>query len=161
MEIKKTFASSFGYIWMAKMRRFFKVHIFLYGLGSLLITCGLDVSFWPAAQEFSFLQRWLAMFATVIILVLGMLAFATFVQSKIQLIHTAIFSDETIFLCDNRNSELVDRGWAIIKMVDETPSYYALLVREYPRFEWFIYKNQLDSSEKKQFRTWFERYEKL
>ena len=108
MEIEITFSCTFGYMWLAKIRHLFKRSIYLYGLGSICVASGLNNTRWSITNDFSLLQIWLAVFASVMLAVFAILLFGTFVQSKNQCFHAAIFSNDTVLVRGDQDAEFVD-----------------------------------------------------
>ena len=161
MEIEKTFSSSFKFIWLAKMRQFFRRSIFLYALCSVAIAYQLQSLPLEPIRNQPLPMIWLGVFILLLTLIGGALLLATFMQSRSQAGHVAIFSDSTILVRDGRSTDYVDRGWELIQFVDDTPTYFALVIRERPRFEWFLHKSRLQPDEELQFRNWFSAHGKL
>jgi len=161
MEIEKTFSNSFKFIWLAKMRQFFRRSIFLYAIGSIAVAYQVQTLRLEIVRGQTFPVIWFGVFVVFITLIICLLLLATFFQSKKQFGHTAIFSDETILVRDGRSPDYVERGWDLIKLVDETPAYFALVIREHPRYEWFLHKNRLQPDEEVQFRDWFLAHGKM
>ena len=158
MEITKTFRNTFRYMMRAKVRWFLRRSVFRYAMAIALITCGLhgrDPSIAPMDMAWKGLTYFAALCAAV--LMLNVISAA--VQSRRLDRRTVTFTENDLMV--NHNGEIVMRDWDWILSAEESPTVISLLIQEFPRFELYLPKTELEDDEYDVLRDWLVSHGKL
>lgn len=158
MTITKTFASTFYYMMLSKLRRFIRRSLYQYAIGIAVFTYGMHGQ--DATMSLGdMVGKGLFYFAItcVFALLLNMLVAA--IQLRQIPSQTITFAKTGLQV--EQDGETSKQGWDWIISAEETASYIALVVKKMPRFELYLSKAKLNETEYQALHEWLVGQNKL
>jgi hypothetical protein len=159
MEITKTFVNAFGPVLLAKIRNFLRRSIFIYALGTALITFGLHFSIIRPTINFEFVKIWGTYFLGIVGLALTLIFISAIIQSRRIIPKQVTFREEELLLSQGESREI--KSWDWIISAEEKKKFFAFLIQKRPRLEIFLMKEKLEDHEEQLIRKLLIHHGKL